>query len=359
MSASTFSSLGWDAERAAAFAALDDDSLTPARVTRVDRGGCDLLTADGPWRATYGSGVLTTLPCTGDWIGARRWPDDRVTIEVVLERRTLVQRVVVTPGQSASQPLVANVDVVLIAEGAVPDPDLGRIERLLAVAWESGASPVVLLTKADLVAEADLTGGAVDVLVDDVVAIAPGAPVHAVSSVTGAGLEEVREHLGPGRTAALLGASGVGKSTLVNALAGVTVMATRTLRADGKGRHTTVTRELIPLPDGTVLVDTPGLRSIGLNVARENVGRVFADIEELASRCRFGDCTHEVEPDCAVRAALDAGELTERRMRSWLKLQREALYQQARVDQRVRAERRKELLRRGREAREARDRARR
>ncbi|MQA79545.1 MAG: ribosome small subunit-dependent GTPase A [Streptosporangiales bacterium] len=353
MSAPTFSSLGWDAERAAAFAALDDDSLTPARVTRVDRGGCDLLTADGPWRATYGSGVLTTLPCTGDWIGARRWPDDRVTIEVVLERRTLVQRVVVTPGQSASQPLVANVDVVLIAEGAVPDPDLGRLERLLAVAWESGAAPVILLTKADL------AGDAIDVLVDDVVAIAPGAPVHAVSSVTGDGLEGVREHLGPGRTAALLGASGVGKSTLVNALAGVTVMATRMLRADGKGRHTTVTRELIPLPDGTVLVDTPGLRSIGLNVARENVGRVFADIEELASRCRFGDCTHEVEPDCAVRAALDAGELAERRMRSWRKLQREALYQQARVDQRLRAERRKEQLRRGREARDARGRARR
>lgn len=352
MSAPTLASLGWDADRAASFAAIGDDGLFPARVSRVDRGACELLAATGPLRASFGTAALRTLPCTGDWTAVRRWPDERTTIDAVLERRTLVRRLVVTPGQSASQPLAANVDVVLVAEGAVPDPDLGRLERLLAVAWESGATPVVLLTKADL------AGAGIDVLLRDVAGVAPGVEVHAVSAVTGAGLDAVRAQLAPGTTAALLGASGVGKSTMVNALAGTTVMATRSLRVDGKGRHTTVTRELIPLPGGAVLIDTPGLRSIGLNVPVEYVERVFADIDELAEQCRFGDCAHETEPGCAVLAALESGELRERRLASWRKIRREALYQQARADARARAERRKQALRRGKEAREARRRAR-
>ncbi|HEX6446862.1 MAG TPA: ribosome small subunit-dependent GTPase A [Streptosporangiales bacterium] len=348
MPASTLASLGWDAPRAAAFAAIADHDLFPARVTRVDRGACELLAETGPLRASFGSAVLCTPPCTGDWTAVRRWPDERVTVDAVLERRTLVRRLVVSPGQSATQPLAANVDVVLVAEGAVPDPDLGRLERLLAVAWESGAEPVVLLTKADA------AGPAVDVLLRDAAAVAPGVDVHAISAVTGAGLDAVRGHLAPGRTAALLGASGVGKSTLVNALAGATVMATRRLRTDGKGRHTTVTRELIPLPGGAVLIDTPGLRSIGLNIPVEYVERVFADIDELATRCRFADCAHESEPGCAVLAALESGELRERRLASWRKIRREALYQQARADARLRAERRRKLLKQGREAREVR-----
>lgn len=352
MSGSSLASLGWDAGRAAAFAEIGDGDLFPARVTRVDRGACELLAETGPLRASFGSAALRTLPCTGDWTAVRRWPDERTTVDAVLERRTLVRRLVVTPGQSATQPLAANVDVVLIVEGAVPDPDLGRLERLLAVAWESGADPVVLLTKADL------AGPAVDVLLRDVADVAPGVDVHAISAVTGAGLDAVGTYLAPGCTAALLGASGVGKSTLVNALAGVTVMATRSLRVAGKGRHTTVTRELIPLPGDAVLIDTPGLRSIGLNVAVESVERVFADIDELASRCRFADCAHESEPGCAVLAALESGELRERRLASWRKIRREALYQQARADARLRAERRKQTLRRGKEARNARRRAR-
>ncbi|MBO0891630.1 MAG: ribosome small subunit-dependent GTPase A [Acidothermales bacterium] len=352
MPATTLASLGWDAERATVFAAIGDDDLFPARVTRVDRGACELLAETGPLRAAFGSAALRTLPCTGDWTAVRRWPDERITVDAVLERRSLVRRLVVSPGGSATQPLAANVDVVLVAEGSVPDPDLGRLERLLAVAWESGAEPLVLLTKADL------AGPGIDVLLRDVAAVAVGVDVHAVSAVTGAGLDAVRAYLAPGRTAAVLGASGVGKSTLVNALAGTTVMATRSLRTDGRGRHTTVTRELIPLPGDTVLIDTPGLRSIGLNVPAEYVDRVFADIDELAAHCRFTDCAHETEPGCAVLAALESGELRERRLASWRKIRREALYQQARADARLRAERRKQLLRRGRAAREARRRAR-
>lgn len=322
------------------------------RVTRVDRGGCDVLTAAGPLRCTYGSAALITLPCTGDWVAARHWPDDRVTVDAILERRTLLHRVVVTPGQSTAQPLAANVDVVLVVEGAVPDPDLGRIERLLAVAWESGATPVVLLTKADL------AGTGTDVLLSDVAAVSAGVATHAVSAVTGAGIDAVRRLVEPGTSLVLLGASGVGKSTLVNALAGATVMPTRQLRADGKGRHTTVTRELIPLAGGGVLIDTPGLRSIGLNVASETVDRVFADIDELAVECRFADCVHSAEPGCAVLAAIEAGDLQERRLVSWRKLKREALYQQAKVDVRLRAEQRKQNKRWGKVSREARGRAR-
>lgn len=346
-------SLGWDDARERAFVELGDDTMIRGRVARVDRGACDVLTAAGPLRCTFGSAALTTLPCTGDWVAARHWPDDRVTVDAIMERRTLLHRVVVTPGQSVAQPLAANVDVVLVVEGAVPDPDLGRIERLLAVAWESGATPVVLLTKADL------AGPSADVLVSDAAAVAAGVPVHAVSGVTGDGIEAVRDVVDRGTSVVLLGASGVGKSTLVNALAGATVMPTRQLRADGKGRHTTVTRELVALPGGGVLIDTPGLRSIGLNVASETVDKVFADIDELAAECRFADCAHSAEPGCAVLAAVESGDLQERRLVSWRKLKREALYQQAKVDVRLRAEQHKQARRWGKISREARDRARR
>lgn len=345
-------SLGWDAQRAAAFAALPDQTFVPGRVTRVDRAGCDTLTATGPTRCSYGGNVLSALPCTGDWVAVRHWPDGRITAEAVLERRTLLSRLTVAPGQSKSQPLAANVDVVFVVEGAVPDPDLGRIERLLAVAWESGAAPVVLLTKADL------AGPAVDVLIEDVREVAVDAPAYAVSAVAGLGLEEARDELTDGRTAVLLGASGVGKSTLVNALAGADVMSTAELRVDGKGRHTTVTRELVPLPDGGILIDTPGLRSIGVNVAASSVEKVFADIDELAAQCRYRDCAHESEPGCAVLAALDSGDLQERRLASWRKLMREASYEQERSAARVRAERRREWRRKKRTDQETRLRAR-
>jgi ribosome biogenesis GTPase len=232
--------------------------------------------------------------------------------------------------------LAANVDLVFVTEPAVhatDTADLGRIERLLALAWESGGRPVVLITKSDL------AGDRLGALLGDVATAAPGVDVHAVSSVTGDGVEVVRGHLGGSKTAVVLGPSGAGKSTLVNALAGEPVMETQQVRAaDGRGRHTTVHRELIPLTGGGLVIDTPGIRRVGLYEMSEGVDLVFSDIEELAALCRFSDCVHEGEPGCAVLEAVESGELPERRLESWRKLRREAAWMARRNDARLRSE---------------------
>lgn len=328
-------SLGWDDARAAEFVPYGREGYCAARIARVDRSGYDLLGGDGPVRATACGAVLdarakdsSAAPCVGDWVGLRRWADDRTTIEAVLPRRTAVVRAAVRG--SRGQVLVANHDVAMLVEPLFPEPDLGRIERLLALAWQSGAAPVVVLTKSDRVPDAsDLR--------DDVALVATGVDVHVVSATTGAGMEVIAGMVRSGRTIALLGPSGAGKSTLTNALAGSTLMITRELRGDGKGRHTTAHRELFVLPGGGVVIDTPGLRVVGLFDAEEGLGHVFADVESLAADCRFTDCEHRSEPDCAVLAAVDAGDLPLRRMESWRKLQREmhrmALRQDARLRQ--------------------------
>lgn len=305
------------------------------RVARVDRGACDVLTADGGVRAETSAQVRADAaadperqPCVGDLVLLGRSGDRTLLLEL-LPRRTSVTRASVAPGSSQRQVLAANVDVLAVCEPCFPDPDLGRIERLLALAWESGAQPAVVLTKLDLAPDPDA-------LLADVATTALGVPVIGVAATLGEGLDAVRHLLGPGRVLALVGASGAGKSTLVNALAGDDVMATRELRGDGKGRHTTAHRELLVMPDGSLLVDTPGLRSIGL-ATPEALEQVFSDIEELAGRCRFGDCAHETEPGCAVTEAVADGELAERRLASWRKLQHEAAYQERRTDARLQA----------------------
>ncbi|MDQ1666247.1 MAG: ribosome biosis GTPase / thiamine phosphate phosphatase [Actinomycetota bacterium] len=333
-------SLGWDDQLVSAFAAYDHDDQVPARVSRVDRGACDALAVDGPLRATFSGALLqagatdpVAAPCVGDWVVIRQWCDGRVTAEAVLPRRTAFVRASVTPGTSHGQVLAANVDYAVVTEGLHPEPDLGRIERFLALAWESGSTPLVVLTKADLVPDAAH-------LRDDVAAAAPGVTVLAVSATTGEGLADLQPYVTAGRTLALLGPSGAGKSTLTNALAGDTVMVTRALRGDGKGRHTTVHRELVLLPGGGLILDTPGLRSVGLTDVSESLDLVFADIEQLAGQCRFADCEHRSEPDCAVLAALASGELPERRWESYVKLGREARWMAMRHDARLRAEER-------------------
>jgi ribosome biogenesis GTPase len=333
-------SLGWDDQLQAAYAPYDDRCARPARVTRVDRGACDALAADGPARATFAGALLAAgaadpvaTPCVGDWVVLRDWSDDRTTAEKVLPRRTAFVRAAVTPGASYGQVLAANVDLAVVTEGLHPEPDLGRIERFLALAWESGATPLVVLTKADLVPDAaDFRA--------DVAAAAPGVDVLAVSATTGEGMVEFAAYVEPGRTLALLGPSGSGKSTLTNALAGEVVMVTRALRADGKGRHTTAHRELVLLPGGGLVVDTPGLRSVGLTDVSESLDMVFADVEAFAAQCRFADCEHRTEPDCAVLAALESGELPERRWASYVKLAREARWMAMRHDARLRSEER-------------------
>lgn len=328
-------SLGWDAAFARAFVPSAVDR--PGRVVRVDRGVCTALCAEGPVRASFGGDVLCAasadparLPCAGDWIVVRTWPDERVTAEAVLPRRTAIVRRTADK-DSTGQVLAANIDTAAIVEPMDPAPDVRRIERLLALAWESGAEPLVVLTKSDRAADPNAVARQIS-------AVAPGVRVLPVSAHRGDGLEVLRPLVGAGRTLGLLGPSGAGKSTLVNALAGAAVMATQTIRrADGKGRHTTTYRALIPIPGGGAVLDTPGLRAVGLLDAARGLDAAFADVVELAAGCRFADCAHDVEPGCAVRAALDSGKLTPVRWEGWLKLQREVAYESRRRDARLAA----------------------
>ncbi len=326
---------GWDAGWEAEFAPYAAQGLLPGRVVRVDRGQCDIHTADGVVRAdtTY---VTPHDPlrviCTGDWAAVDPVGDPRFA-RAYLPRRTAFVRST-SSSRSEGQILAANVDHAIIAVSLAVELDLGRIERFLALAWESGAQPLVVLTKSDLVPDA--TG--LSYLVDDVETTAPGVQVLPVSSATGDGID-VLTAVVSGGTSVLLGVSGAGKSTLANALLGADVMEVQAIRdVDGKGRHTTTTRNLLALPGGGVLIDTPGLRGVGLWDAEAGVGQVFAEIEELAARCRFHDCAHESEPGCAVLAALEEGTLPVRRLESYRKLLRENRRIVAKTDARLRAE---------------------
>ncbi|MFI6230781.1 ribosome small subunit-dependent GTPase A [Micromonospora echinospora] len=328
--------LGWDAARAAAVRR----GQRPGRVARVDRGVCTVLCAEGPVRASLGGAVLaaaahdlTSLPCAGDWVLLGTWPDGPVTVEKVLPRRTaLIRR---TAGRDASgQVLAANLDAVAVVEPVHPEPDVARMERLLSLVHASGARPLVVLSKADLAADATAVAR-------QLARIAPGVPVLPVSAEGGTGLDPLRAEVVPGRTLGLLGISGAGKSSLVNALAGAVVMPTQAIRrVDGKGRHTTTWRALVPIPGGGAVLDTPGVRAVGLLDGADGLDRAFADVTALASTCRFSDCGHAVEPGCAVRAALESGELTARRWESWRKLQRELTVESRRREARLAAERR-------------------
>jgi ribosome biogenesis GTPase len=327
--------LGWDEDLAVAFRPFARFGHQPARVTRVDRGACAALSSSGTVRASLGAAVLdraaadpVTLPCAGDWIAVRTWPDDRLTVEAVLPRRTAVVRASAEAAASG-QVLAANLDVVAVVEAFEPAPDLGRIERLLTLAHDSGARPVVILTKADLLDDPAAVAATVS-------AAAPRVPVYAVSTRTGTGLAAVRALIGPGRTLGLLGASGVGKSSLVNALVGASVMGTRELRTDAKGRHTTTFRALVPVPGGGAVVDTPGIRAVGMYDGSAGLELAFDDITALAARCRFAGCAHVSEPGCAVRAAVEAGDLAPRRLANWRKLKRELAHELHRREARER-----------------------
>ncbi|WP_328563423.1 ribosome small subunit-dependent GTPase A [Streptomyces coelicoflavus] len=342
---SALTSYGWDDDWADAFTPYAAEGLLPGRVVRVDRGQCDVVTADGLVRADTAF-VTPNDPlrvvCTGDWVAVDPEGGHPRYARTYLPRRTSFVRST-SSKRSEGQILAANVDHAIVAVSLAAELDLARIERFLALAWESGAQPLVVLTKADLVPDPVTLA----YLVQDVETAAPGVPVLSVSAEQGEGLD-VLAAVVSGGTAVLLGQSGAGKSTLANALLGEDVMGVQAIRdVDGKGRHTTTTRNLLALPGGGVLIDTPGLRGVGLWDAGSGVDQVFAEIAELAEGCRFHDCAHESEPGCAVLAAIDSGALPERRLESYRKLMRENQRIVAKTDARMRAEIRKEWKRRG------------
>jgi ribosome biogenesis GTPase / thiamine phosphate phosphatase len=325
--------LGWDAATASAFEQLQDDNLFPARVAAQHRGEYVLFSADGDVRAKssgrlfYDREVGGELPAVGDWVGVR----PPATIMSILPRRSAFVRKN-AGNDSIDQVLASNVDTAFLLAGLDDDFSLRRLERYLTTAWESGAQPVVVLTKTDLCAD-------VDAAVLEVESVAIAVPVHPVCNLSGEGLELLEPYLRPGSTAVLLGSSGVGKSSLLNRLAGRELMRTKAVAADGTGRHTTTHRELVLLPGGGLIIDTPGLRE--LQFWEGDVSAAFEDLEALAAECRFRDCAHMREPGCAVLRAVDEGTLELDRLRSWRKLQRELEAIAARTDKRLRAARKK------------------
>jgi ribosome biogenesis GTPase / thiamine phosphate phosphatase len=343
--------LGWTDSHTTEFEPHAAAGLLPARVAAQHRGAYVLfselgdLRAEAAGRLSHQADSAGDLPAVGDWVAVSPRPEEAAaTIQHVLTRRTKFSRKVALH-TTEEQVLAANVDAVFLVMSLNEDFNLRRLERYVTTAWESGARPVILLTKVDLCPEWELR-------VLEVETVAFGVPVHAISPVTGAGLDAVRAEIAPGRTVALLGSSGVGKSTLVNTLAGQELLATREIREDdGEGRHTTTHRQLVLLPGGGLVLDTPGLRELQLWEASSGISETFSDVEALAARCRFSDCAHRTEPGCAVQAAITDGSLPFARWDSYKKLQRELAHLERRLDKRLQAEERKRWAKVGAEGR--------
>ncbi len=329
--------LGWTDRFEQHFRPHRSAGLVPARVAREDRDRYVVLESGGArdavlaGRLRHAARGPADLPAVGDWVAVRPASSGASAIAAVLPRASAFVRK--RAGETTEEQVVAaNVDTVFLVSGLDGDFNPRRIERYLAAAWASGAEPVVVLNKADL---ADDPGARLA----EAVALAPGASVVLLSASSGAGLDALAPWLRAGRTVALVGSSGVGKSTLANALLGDGRQAVGAVREDdSRGRHTTTCRELLPLPGGAWLVDTPGMRELALWGDEDGADGAFPDIETLAERCRFRDCAHAGEPGCAVGAALEAGALAPARFESWQRLGRELRWLASRRDGRARAE---------------------
>ena len=329
----TLEELGWSPTREEAFAEHAARGRFPARVTVPHRGMCWALCAAGEVEAGVAGKLRRRgeLPAAGDWVAvAPATGAGRALIDAVLPRATRFSRK--TPGRARTEQVVAaNIDTVFVVTAVRRDLNLRRIERYLALAWESGAVPVVVISKLDVDEHPEQT-------IAEVAAVAPGVAVLPVSGRTGEGVEALRGYLGPGRTVALVGSSGVGKSTLINALLGERRQRVDEVGAWGKGRHTTSERELIPVPGGGLVLDTPGLREIQLFDAASGIDETFTDLDALAASCRFRDCRHDGEPDCAVREAIGRGEVPQARVDAQNKLLDEQRFRETQLDRQAQSE---------------------
>ncbi len=336
----TLDDLGWTPRFAEAFEPYRGKNLTPARVSLEHTHIYRVLSPDGEGlarvsgRLRHAAAGRTDFPSVGDWVAVKMPSSaegDVIRIWAVLPRATQFSRRA-AGNPTEAQVVAANIDVVFLVSGLDGDFNPRRIERYLVTAWDSGASPVIVLNKADLVDDTDA-------FVREAARAGQGVPVEVVSVRRVDSVERLRAHLGPGKTAALLGSSGVGKSSIANALIGEDVLRTREVRAsDHRGRHTSANRQLVLLPGGGILIDTPGMRELQLWDTGESVAGAFADIDLLGDACRFRDCRHASEPGCAVAAAVAAGTLAAERLESFRKLQAEQEHQAAQQDERARIE---------------------
>ncbi len=301
-----------------------DSPLLPARVTAVHKERFALVCEHGQAYGRLKSGVFYTdpaavFPTTGDFVLVQYNPAGDSTICKTLERKTFFSRRDPTPGRG-EQAVAANFDYVCILASLNHDFNLKRMERYLTLAWQSGAYPVVVLTKADLCADSAPP-------LRELRRIAPTVDAFALSAKTGEGLDSLRPYCAKGKTLVFLGSSGVGKSSLVNALAGEELMQINEIREDdSKGRHTTTHRQLLRLADGTLIIDTPGMRELGMWDVSVGLGESFGDVEDFFGQCKFTNCRHESEPGCAVKAAIESGQLPLQRWQAYQKLKGEAKY---------------------------------
>jgi ribosome biogenesis GTPase / thiamine phosphate phosphatase len=312
-----------------------DESMTgsvPARVSEESKGFYRVLAEEREYlaqiagRVRYRAEERSDFPAVGDWVVIVPRPSEgRASIAAILPRRSILSRKVA--GRAVEEQILAtNLDTVFIVNSLNQEFKLRRIERYLATVWQSGAQPVVLLNKADLCTD----GGT---LLCEVESVAPGSPVHLLSATTGFGLDAVRQYLSEGQTAAFIGSSGVGKSTIINALRGEALQRIQSIRpGDDRGRHATTSRQMIVLPEGGVVVDTPGMRELQLWESGSGISQAFEDLEALAQGCRFRDCRHRGEPGCAIPQALEDGTLLPERLENYRKMQAEQRFLETKTD---------------------------